>query len=125
LISEKLAKLARDLSSRYRPTTKRDIEAFERGYWLINCNGWDPTVRFDTWVFLANYLKSGLAGWGTWCRRDKTHDWIRLYCWGHVVKHTYLLLYLASGRQIKTSGAKWYGADGEVALEIPPYEKQG
>jgi hypothetical protein len=125
LISEKLAKLARDLSSRYRPTTNRDIEAFERGYWLINCSGWDPDVRFDTWVFLANYLKSGLAGWGTWCRRDKTHDWIRLYCWGHVAKHTYLLLYLASGRQVKTSGAKWYGADGEVALEIPPYEKQG
>ncbi|KAH7270307.1 uncharacterized protein BKA55DRAFT_551234 [Fusarium redolens] len=125
LISEKLAKLARDLSSRYRPTTKRDIEPFERGYWLLNCSDWDPTVRFDTWVFLANYLKSGLAGWGTWCRRDKTHDWIRLYCWGHVAKHTYLLLYLASGRQVKTNGAKWYGADGEVALEIPPYEKQG
>ncbi|KAF5623471.1 hypothetical protein F52700_10093 [Fusarium sp. NRRL 52700] len=125
LISEKLAKLARDLSSRYRPTTKRDIETFERGYWFINCSGWDPDVRFDTWVFLANYLKSGLAGWGTWCRRDKTHDWIRLYCWGHVARHTYLLLYLASGRQVKTSGAKWYGADGEVALEIPPYEKQG
>ncbi|KAI1031599.1 hypothetical protein LB504_001217 [Fusarium proliferatum] len=125
LISEKLAKLARDLSSRYRPTIKRDIEAFERGYWLINCSGWDPDVRFDTWIFLANYLKSGLAGWGTWCRRDRTHDWIRLYCWGHVAKHTYLLLYLASARQVKTSGAKWYGADGEVALEILPYEKQG
>ncbi|KAF4333175.1 hypothetical protein FBEOM_13022 [Fusarium beomiforme] len=121
LISEKLAKLSHDLSSRYRPTTKRDLDPFERGYWLLDCSNWSPTVRFDTWVFLGNYLKSGLAGWGTWCRRDNSHDWIRLYCWGHVAKHTYLLLYLASGRQVKTSGAKWYGADGEVALEIPPY----
>ncbi|KAM0563977.1 hypothetical protein ACHAPJ_000185 [Fusarium lateritium] len=125
LISEKLAKLARDLSSRYRPTATRDIDPFERGYWLINCKDWSPAVRFDIWVFLSNYLRSGLAGWGTWCRRDKTHHWIRLYCWGHVAKHTYLLLYLASGRQVKTSGATWYGADGEVVLRISPYEKQG
>ncbi|KAF5675037.1 hypothetical protein FHETE_2788 [Fusarium heterosporum] len=124
LVSEKLAKLARDLSSRYRPATTRDVDPFERGYWLLNCEDWNPTVRFDTWVFLNNYLKSGLAGWGTWCRRDKTHDWIRLYCWGHVAKHTYLLLYLASGRHVKATGAKWYGADGEAVLEISPYEKQ-
>ncbi|KAF5019731.1 hypothetical protein F66182_8256 [Fusarium sp. NRRL 66182] len=124
LISEKLAKLARDLSSRYRPTTTRAVDPFERGYWLLNCAGWSSTVRFDTWVFLSNYLRSGLAGWGTWCRRDKAHNWIRLYCWGHVAKHTYLLLYLASGRQVKTTGAMWYGADGEVVLEVSPY-KQG
>ncbi|KAF4446639.1 hypothetical protein F53441_9770 [Fusarium austroafricanum] len=123
LISEKLAKLAHDLTSRYRPTEKRKIDPFERGYWLLNCSDWNPAIRFDAWVFLSNYLKSGLAGWGTWCRRDNTHDWLRLYCWGHVAKHTYLLLYLASGRQVKTTGAKWYGADGVAALEILPYEK--
>ncbi|EKJ78023.1 hypothetical protein FPSE_01811 [Fusarium pseudograminearum CS3096] len=125
LVSEKLAKLARDLGSRYRPTVARDIDPFERGYWLLGCRDWDPGARFDAWVFLSNYLKSGLAGWGTWCRRDTTHDWIRLYCWGHVAKHTYLLLYLASGRRIKISGAKWYGADGEVILEVLPQDKQG
>ncbi|KAF7543076.1 hypothetical protein G7046_g10064 [Stylonectria norvegica] len=124
LISEKLAKLARDLSSRYRPESKRPVDPFERGYWLLDCRTWSLEVRFDTWVFLNNYLRSGLAGWGTWCRRDKPHDWIRLYCWGHVTKHTYLLLYLASGRQLKMTGAGWYGADGEVVLEVPPFEKQ-
>ncbi|KAM0437581.1 hypothetical protein ACHAPT_001945 [Fusarium lateritium] len=124
LVSEKLAKLARDLSSRYRPDPKRAVDPFERGYWLLDCTDWTAEIRFDTWVFLSNYLRSGLAGWGTWCRRDKSHEWIRLYCWGHVAKHTYLLLYLASGRQLKTTGANWYGADGQLALEVPPYEKQ-
>ncbi|RSM10733.1 hypothetical protein CDV31_007110 [Fusarium ambrosium] len=123
LISEKLAKLARDLSSRYRPDPKRAVDPFERGYWLLDCTDWSAEIRFETWGFLSNYLRSGLAGWGTWCRRDKSHDWIRLYCWGHVAKHTYLLLYLASGRQLKTTGASWYGADGQLAIEVPPYEK--
>ncbi|RGP60954.1 hypothetical protein FLONG3_10682 [Fusarium longipes] len=123
LISEKFAKLSRDLGSRYRPTVTRDIDPFERGYWLLDCRDWNPTVRFNAWVFLSNYLKSGSAGWGIWCRRDTTHDWIRLYCWGHVTKHTYLLLYLASWRRVKTTGAKWHGADGEVVLEILPHDK--
>lgn len=124
LISEKLAKLARDLSSRYRPDPKRAVDPFERGYWFLDCTDWSAEIRFETWGFLSNYLRSGLAGWGTWCRRDRSHDWIRLYCWGHVAKHTYLLLYLASGRQLKTTGASWYDADGQLAIEVPPYEKQ-
>jgi hypothetical protein len=125
LIPGKFAKLAHDLGSRYRPTVKRAIDPFERGYWLLDCKDWSAEARFNAWVFLSNYLKSGLAGWGTWCRRDARHDWIRLYCWGHATKHTYLLLYLASGRQVKTTGVKWHDAGGEVVLEIPPYEKQG
>ncbi|KAL7799165.1 hypothetical protein V8C37DRAFT_366818 [Trichoderma ceciliae] len=123
LISDKLAKLARDLSSRYHPRESRPTEPFERGYWLIDCTGWTQDTRLEAWIFLANYLRSGLAGWGVWCRRDESHNWIRLYCWAHVVKHTYLLLYLASGRHLKTTGAEWIGADGEVVLEVPPAEK--
>ncbi|KAK5987318.1 hypothetical protein PT974_11443 [Cladobotryum mycophilum] len=124
LVSEKLAKLARDLSSRYRPKTKRPVDPFERGYWLLDCTTWSQDTRLEAWIFLVNYLRSGLAGWGVWCRRDTSHDWIRLYCWGHVAKHTYLLLYLASGRHMKATGAEWFGADGELVLEVPPSDRQ-
>ncbi|KAH6604726.1 hypothetical protein Trco_006433 [Trichoderma cornu-damae] len=125
LISDKLAKLARDLSSRYRPlAANRPTEPFERGYWLLDCTNWTQDTRVEAWVFLANYLRSGLAGWGVWCRRDQSHRWIRLYCWAHVAKHTYLLLYLASARHLKTTGAQWIGADGDVVLEVPPAAKQ-
>lgn len=128
LVSDELAKLARVLSSRYRPEPAcRTLEPFERGYWLLDCSGWPPQARRDTWVFLTNYLRSGLAGWGVWCRRggpaseqQRQHAWIRLYCWACVAKHTYLLLYLASGRHVKTTGAAWFGADGKVALEVAP-----
>lgn len=124
LISDKLAKLATDLSSRYRPDARREIQPLERGYWLIDCTAWNVETRTETWIFLRSYLKSGLAGWGVWCRRDAAHAWIRLYCWGHIAKHTYLLLYLASGRNLKLTGAEWRGADGEVALKVPSHEKQ-
>ncbi|GAO15928.1 uncharacterized protein UV8b_02436 [Ustilaginoidea virens] len=117
LVSPKLDKLARDLSSRYRPVARRHIDPFERGFWLVDCTSWTDTVRHDTWLFLATYLHSGRAGWGVWCRRDDRHHWIRLYCWGHLAKHTYLLLYLASGRQIKAAGAKWLDSGGDVVLE--------
>ncbi|KAL6872660.1 hypothetical protein HDV57DRAFT_255178 [Trichoderma longibrachiatum] len=124
LIPDKLAKLAQDLSSRYRPVPRRELEPLERGYWLVDCSGWSDDVFREGWLFLGNYLRSGLAGWGVWCRRDEARRWIRLYCWAHVAKHAYLLLYLASGRQMKGTGAKWIGADGEVAVEVLPVVKK-
>lgn len=124
LVSSKLDKLARDLSSRYNPLIVRQVEPFERGYWLVDCTSWPDAVRLNTWVFLTNYLHSGLAGWGVWCRRDRLHDWIRFYCWGYVAKHTYLLLYLASGRQIKLTGAQWHDAAGDAVLTIAGTEKR-
>ncbi|KAM0514645.1 hypothetical protein ACHAPE_006641 [Trichoderma viride] len=124
LVSDKLDKLARDLSSRYRPKENRPTDPFERGYWFVDCATWCQETHSEAWTFLANYLRSGLAGWGIWCRRDESHGWIRLYCWAHVAKHAYLLLYLASGRHLKATGAKWIDGDGKVAIEVPPAEKQ-
>ncbi|KAG8421634.1 hypothetical protein J3458_003499 [Metarhizium acridum] len=118
LVSPKLDKLSRDLSTRYKPISARQIDPFERGYWLVDCTSWSDQTRLDTWVFLTNYLRSGLAGWGVWCKRDKMHDWMRFYCWGYVAKHVYLLMYLASGREIKATGARWFDAEGEVVLEV-------
>jgi hypothetical protein len=123
LVSEKLAKLAFDLSSRYRPLCKREIQPFERGYWRIPCAGWPADVRRDLWLFLTNYIQSGLAGWAVWCRRDEDHGQVRLYCWAHVAKHMYLLLYIGSGRLLKGTPAKWVDAEGEVVIEVTPHER--
>lgn len=122
LVSAKLGKLARDLSSRYRAIIHRttDLDPLERGHWRVDCSGWPPTQRADAWAFLASYIRSGLAGWGVWCRRGADGQEIKLYGWAHVAKHTYLLLYLASGRHIKATGAKWFDAEGVVAIEVVP-----
>lgn len=90
----------------------------------MDCRRWSEETRLHAWVFLTNYLKSGLAGWGVWCGRDALHEWMRFYCWGHVAKHVYLLMYLASGRQIKGTGARWFDGEGLVALEVGGVEKR-
>lgn len=123
-VPERLAKLAADLSSRYRPEADRDITPLERGYWLVDCSSWSRDVRLDLWNFLIPYIEGGLAGWGVWCRRDAALDEVRLYCWGSLVKHAYLLLYLASGRHLKYTGAVWKDAEAKPVLRVLPYLKQ-
>ncbi|KAG6220096.1 hypothetical protein E4U34_003151 [Claviceps purpurea] len=120
LIPPQLEKLSRDLSSRYNPLPHRPLDPFERGYWLVDCSRWAAGTRRETWVFMTNYLRSGLAGWGIWCSRDEASEGegLKLYCWGHVVKHMYLLLYLASGREVKYTGAEWRDGEGVVVVEV-------
>ncbi|KAI0137002.1 hypothetical protein BJ170DRAFT_38742 [Xylariales sp. AK1849] len=95
---------------------KRDLRPFERGYWSLDCSDWAPQLRREMWVFLANYIGMGEAGWGISCKRDEEFSWLRLYCWGAVVVHIYLLLYLASQRKILFTGAIWIDGEGEVVI---------
>lgn len=125
MIPENLVKLAAQLSSRYQPVTKRDIDPLERGYWAVDCASWPPERRRAAWVFLFRYIETGMASWGVWCRRTRNHDSIHLYCWGHLVQHTYLLLYLASERALKYTGAEWKDAENEVVIQVLPQERRG
>lgn len=122
-VSDKFAKLEKAISRKYDPELLRPIHPLERGYWLVDCTRWNAKTMRRVWNFLTTYLSRGYAGWGVWCRRGPNHDWIRMYCWGHVVKYTYLLLYLASDRELKFTGAEWHDGDGEVALRVLPREK--
>ncbi|PHH89815.1 hypothetical protein CDD83_5221 [Cordyceps sp. RAO-2017] len=89
---------------------------------------------------MSNYLRSGLAGWAVWARREGPPDAgagadadeadaaacvrIRLYGWACLAEHTFLLLYLASGRRVKATGARWLDAAGDVALEVAPADRR-
>ena len=41
---------------------------------------------------------------------------VRVFCWGEVVEHVYLLLYVASRSRIRKVGAVWVDADEEVVI---------
>jgi len=123
LITEVLGTLARELNleKRFKPSLQtRELRPFERGYWRLDCSSWEPELKRSAWGFLTDYLGKGAAGWGTSCRRDEAFSWIRLYCWGYVVGHMYLVLYLASRRRILHAGMEWVAGDGTAVVVISP-----
>ncbi|KAK4201283.1 hypothetical protein QBC40DRAFT_264345 [Triangularia verruculosa] len=123
VISPVLSKLATelDLPSRFIPASQtRELRPFERGYWLVETTTWPPDLKKSAWTFLTNYIENGVAGWGTSCSRAEDYSWIKLRCWGCVVGHMHLVLYVASRRQVKDTGMKWYGGDGEVVVVMGP-----
>jgi hypothetical protein len=123
VVTKKLQKLARDVDirKRFQPKEqKRELRPFERGYWLVDCSAWPDGVGRDAWRFLTNYVSTGDAGWGIWCRRAEDYSWIRLYCWGCAVGHMHLLLYLASRRELNYTRTTWMGGDGQVLVVMEP-----
>lgn len=104
----------------YKPhEQKRELRPMERGYWLINWQTWDTKLQDRCWECLGNFVGKGYGGWGVWCIRNVQHESFRVYCWGVVVEHIYLLLYMASESKIKRSAAHWIGGDGEAVIKMP------
>jgi hypothetical protein len=91
----------------------------ERGYWLVNCESWNEGLRGRFWNCLGNYIGKDLLGWGVWCARGENYGTLRVYCWGIIVGHIYLLLYMASEGKIKGKGARWIGGNGQAIIEMP------
>jgi hypothetical protein len=121
-ITDTLRKLeARMPSARILCPTEqsRDLRPMERGYWLVNCRSWNEGLQSRCWNSLGNYVGQNLLGWGVWCVRDENYTTIRVYCWGIITGHIYLLLHLASERKIKGTGACWIGGDGEAIIKMP------
>ncbi|KAH8885188.1 hypothetical protein GQ53DRAFT_797366 [Thozetella sp. PMI_491] len=123
MVTEQLAKLARDADmSRHfvEPRVQtRELRALERGHWYVDCAGWSMNKRQEIWRFLTNYVGAGEAGWGVWCRRDAAFTYLRLFCWGQIVGHMYLMLYLATKRDILYMRVSWIGADGQDVITMP------
>jgi hypothetical protein len=129
------------LTTRFRPRVEtRLLHPLERGYWSVSMAAWDSLLRERVWNALQIYIaKRAKAGWGVWCARSKPKinqnkeevDWVdggnandaltelRVYCWGEVVGHVYLLLHLVSERKIKGRGAKWIDGGGEAVIIMP------
>lgn len=144
-LTPELRKLATklNLSSRYKPRQQtRPLRPLERGYWRVPTASWGTTsMRDHCWNDLRDFVATGRAGWGVWCTRDAeledsmavisgagrkprlrgparrvvTDDW-RVYCWGGIVDHIWLLIYLVSQRRLKNSCAEWVDADAEVVV---------
>ncbi|KAK0656112.1 hypothetical protein B0T16DRAFT_424762 [Cercophora newfieldiana] len=121
LVTETLLDLAKrvDLRSRYRPHQQaRELRPFERGYWMVDCKSWEQDLKDSAWEFLTDYLRNGLVGWGIRCKRDTPFTWMRLYCWGGVVEYMYLVIWVASKRRVRFTGATWVAGDGTSIIDV-------
>jgi hypothetical protein len=103
----------------YQPVfVSRDLRQSERGCWEFDIAPWPPQLRIDFFQFLAKILESGRMGWGVWCVREPTSLEVRVFCWGEIVRHVYLMLYVASKSKVRKLGLTWIDAEGEVVVQM-------
>ncbi|EGP91918.1 uncharacterized protein MYCGRDRAFT_90148 [Zymoseptoria tritici IPO323] len=140
-MSPALQHLANDpgLSSAFRPvSSSRAIDPLERGHWLVECAEWPPELQVKFWKTLETIIGEGNAGWGVWCSRGREAPItmasqlptsvqpddaaqfgpVRVFCWGEVVKHVYLLLYVASSSKVRKLGLQWVDAEDLVVVQM-------
>ncbi|KAJ5189923.1 hypothetical protein N7491_008036 [Penicillium cf. griseofulvum] len=91
---------------------------------------WPSPLFHAFWSFLSDFVgRDGRAGWGVWCILEdatpapstisNTHLSLKVYAWGEVAMHVYLLLFLASERWIRGMGVQWRDASEEVVIQMP------
>lgn len=113
----------------------RDIDVLERGHWFIDCQAWTKPLQIQFWTILQDVVGSGSAGWGVWCYRgadeisiesiadrpaacDPTFGPVKVYGFGEVARHIYLLLYVASNSKVRRAGLRWIDCEGKVVIQM-------
>lgn len=125
-ITDSLAFLANrsDLSACYKPVfISRELRSSERGHWLLNTKSWPLQLKTEFWNFLQKFVGDGNVGWGVWCTREPQADEqglgvVKVFCWGEIVKHLYLVLYVASKSKVRRAGIKWIDAEEKVVVQM-------
>ncbi|KAJ5971456.1 uncharacterized protein N7479_001374 [Penicillium vulpinum] len=96
-----------------------------------NLRSWPSPFFHAFWSFLSDFVgRDGRAGWGVWCILEAAtpapstissdmHVSLKVYAWGEVAMHVYLLLFLASERRIRGMGVQWRDAGEDVVIQMP------
>lgn len=142
-VTHTLRKLAHnpELTATFVPSwCRRSPDIHERGHWEVQCSTWTPELQSSFWKTLESVVGTGRAGWGVWCTRgaeaplcsqssqqraecapqvtETSFGPARIYCWGEIVKHIYLLLFVASNSKVRKLGLRWLDAEGLVVIQM-------
>ncbi|KAJ5703147.1 hypothetical protein N7488_010695 [Penicillium malachiteum] len=106
-------------------------------------SNWTLSFFQRFWSFLEDFVgKDGRAGWGVWCVLEHASNTssptvpvpessasapldgsvqmqLKVYAWGEIAMHVYLLLFLASERQVRKMGLQWRDYDEKVVIQMP------
>jgi hypothetical protein len=131
-ITTHLAAIQQQNPKRFTPSKiSRTLELDERGYWLIESATWPLNIQYEFWSSLCKYVKDGRFGWGVTLYRDPPNPptmgsqaanglgLVRLYCWGEIVEHIWLSLWLCSKGKVAGSGLRWFDAEDNVVVRVP------
>jgi len=129
-ISDTLRQLADnpELMARYRPVhVARPIKDLERGYWSVDTSSWPKELQHQFWTDLVRYHAAGRLGYLVMLSRPRVEGFdhasglgtVRLFFFGEVVPHMYLVLYALSNGRVRGVGAQWVSAiDGSVLVQM-------
>lgn len=120
-ITAPLAAIKEQNPTRFKPIRiLNKPKADDRGYWLVGCSHWPAQLQQVFWTKVSEQVSSGRLGWGVTLYREsftsRSLGKVKLYCWGEVIEHMWLVLWLCSKGQVSGSGLKWIDADGNEAL---------
>lgn len=122
-ITPQLAALKKQHPTQFQPLkTLTKPKPDDRGYWLIRCSRWSPQSQQLFWNELSRWVSSGRLGWGVTLFREGGTSLalgkVKLYCWGEIVEHTWILLWTCSEGKICGSSykLKWIDANGKQAF---------
>ncbi|EWC45983.1 hypothetical protein DRE_04776 [Drechslerella stenobrocha 248] len=81
--------------------------------------------KYDFWNRLAGYVKDGNMGETRMFFEsesegagDNVGDILRLYCWGEVAVHVWVILYAISDRIVSELALRWVDAGGHVVIDM-------
>ncbi|KAF2636615.1 hypothetical protein P280DRAFT_145883 [Massarina eburnea CBS 473.64] len=119
-ITKSLHILKQQNPGKFTPSRKiRALEPDERGHWLVDTSTWPSKTQVEFWTSISDYIQSGRLGWGVSLFRDSARQLgtVRLFCWGEIVEHIWLALWLCSQGTIVKSGSSWLDAEEIVMIE--------
>jgi hypothetical protein len=121
-MTDYLAAIKTKNPTRFNPIKKLRVPVYnERGYWAIDCSTWPAQVQKELWNRVCEPLLDGRLGWATILYREsdssETLGTIRLFSWGELAEHMWLLLWLCSNGRTSGAGLKWV-ACGDAVFEM-------
>ncbi|CAE7000603.1 hypothetical protein CFE70_001029 [Pyrenophora teres f. teres 0-1] len=122
-VTKALRALKKEHPKRFRPLKQRGTpKADDRGFWFIDCAHWSLHHQQEFWNHMCDQIASGRLGWGVTLYREggtsQSLGRVKLYCWGEVVEHMWLVLWLFSRANVIGSKLKWFDADGNAIFEM-------
>lgn len=122
-ITAALEVLKKQNPKRFKPIKERGTPKVDaRGFWSIYCAHWPLQLQQEFWNNMCEQVTSERLGWGVTLHREggtsQSLGRVKLYCWGEVVEHMWLVLWLCSRGKVIGSKLKWFDADGIAMFEM-------